>query len=134
MTDTPSPFDLGSHFLRLRPDASVERLPEDEQFWPSLMSGQLGDWKNEYLVSRFEFTVDWPTWEVHPNGDEVENLLAGADRFLVETAMGEVSTITLDTPGEYVLVPKNCWHTAKVASRASMLFITPGEGTLNRPV
>ncbi|MBD1868653.1 hypothetical protein H6F95_15320 [Cyanobacteria bacterium FACHB-471] len=41
-------------------------------------------------------------------------------------------TIHLDTPGAFVLVPCGTWHTAKVHSPSSMLFITPGEGTQNR--
>jgi hypothetical protein len=33
-----------------------------------------------------------------------------------------------------VLVPPNTWHTGKVRRSAKMLFVTPGEGTENRPV
>ena len=29
------------------------------------------------------------------------------------------------------IVPKGTWHTAKVSSGCKILFITPGEGTLN---
>jgi len=41
--------------------------------------------------------------------------------------------VSLNQVGEYVLVPKNTWHTAKVRKPSRMLFITPGEGTENRP-
>ena len=42
--------------------------------------------------------------------------------------------VQLNTPGEFVMVPRGVWHTARIATRASMLFITPGEGTENRPI
>ena len=38
----------------------------------------------------------------------------------------------LDTPGSFVVVPKNTWNTAKVHAPTTMLFVTPGEGTENR--
>lgn len=47
------PLNLGSTFLRLRPDCSVERLAVDEQVWPRLMGGHLGDFHNEYLATSF---------------------------------------------------------------------------------
>jgi hypothetical protein len=31
-------------------------------------------------------------------------------------------------------VPRGTWHTTKVHAPSSMLFITPGEGTQNRPL
>jgi quercetin dioxygenase-like cupin family protein len=37
----------------------------------------------------------------------------------------------MDNPGDTVIVPRGAWHTAKIAGTTSMLFITPGEGTLN---
>ena len=29
------------------------------------------------------------------------------------------------------VVPQNTWHTARVRSNAVMMFVTPGEGTIN---
>ncbi|MBW4517685.1 MAG: hypothetical protein KME11_20975 [Timaviella obliquedivisa GSE-PSE-MK23-08B] len=42
---------------------------------------------------------------------------------------GSESLVALNTPGDYVLVPRGIWHTAKVHSSSSLAFITPGEGT-----
>ena len=47
---------------------------------------------------------------------------------------GREETVYLQEPGTYVIVPKGTWHTARVAKAAKMLFITPGEGTQNKPV
>jgi hypothetical protein len=42
--------------------------------------------------------------------------------------------VNLSRPDEYLLVPKGTWHTARTAVPTNMLFVTPGEGTENKPV
>jgi len=129
----PRPLELTSTYLRLRSDASVEPLPVDETFWQRIMAGELGTFHNEYLVTSFGFGADWTTWEMHPNGDEIVCLLAGAVTFVLEIG-NEHRSIELSTPGSYVIVPKGTWHTAKVTTASRMLFITAGEGTQIREV
>ncbi|MDQ2642134.1 MAG: cupin domain-containing protein [Pseudomonadota bacterium] len=124
---------FSSTYLRLRPDCSIEHLPVDARFWPRLMAGELGDFRNEYLVSSFECSADWPNWERHPNGDEVVALLSGAATLVLEDANGTRREVQLLQPGSFCVIPRGTWHTAKVASAASMFFITPGEGTEHRP-
>ncbi len=41
-------------------------------------------------------------------------------------------TVRVNQPGSYVMVPKSAWHTARPLEPTSMLFVTPGEGTLNQ--
>jgi uncharacterized cupin superfamily protein len=125
-------LDLSSTYLRLRPDASVEPLPVDSSFWQRISSGQLGDFHNEFLVACASYETDWPRWEMHPNGDEVVCLLAGCITFVLQEEQGTKS-IELTKSGEYVLVPKGTWHTAKVQGPCRTLFVTPGEGTQHRP-
>jgi mannose-6-phosphate isomerase-like protein (cupin superfamily) len=125
-------FDISSTYLRLRPDASVEPLTVDNTFWQRISSGQLGDFHNEFLVAGGTYEKDWPMWEMHPNGDEVVYLLSGSATFVLEQPQGNVA-VELSKPGEYVLVPKGTWHTAKVREPCRLLFITPGEGTQHRP-
>jgi uncharacterized cupin superfamily protein len=125
-------FDISSTYLRLRPDASVEPLPVDNTFWQRISSGQLGTFHNEFLVASAGYEKDWTMWEMHPNGDEVVYLLSGSATFVLQQPQGEVA-IGLMKPGEYVLVPKGTWHTAKVQEPCRMLFVTPGEGTQHRP-
>ena len=83
------------------------------------------------LVAAHRFEGDWPTWEMHPAGDEVVVLLSGAATFVLDEAKGH-RTVQLAKPGEFVIVPKGTWHTARVSQPTSMLFVTPGEGTQNR--
>ena len=124
--------NLQSTYLRLRPD-SIEKLPVDASFWPRLMAGQLGNFHHEYLVTSYTYSSDWPSWEMHPNGDEIVCLIAGRVDFILEAADGQHSILELSQPGSFAFVPRGTWHTAKTATPTTMLFITAGEGTQNRP-
>lgn len=84
------------------------------------------------LVSMFTFMESWPTWEMHPNGDELVLCVAGSMTLHQEHADGSTATVTLN-PGEYVINPPGTWHTADIATEATGVFITAGEGTEIRP-
>ena len=124
---------LHSTYLRLRPDSSIETLPA-EGFWPRLMQGELGDFHHEYLVTTSDYSTDWPSWEIHPNGDEIVCLLSGSAVLTLEAADGTRSQLELAKQGSFAFVPRGTWHTARVATAARLLFITAGEGTRNRPL
>jgi hypothetical protein len=132
MSAAPGPYHLASTYLRLRPDASVEALPGGAPFWDALLAGKLGSFHHEYLVIVNDFDAAWPMWEMHPNGDEIVCLLAGAVDFTLELGL-ERRVISLRERGAYVVVPKGTWHTATTQTSSSMLFITAGEGTQHRP-
>jgi quercetin dioxygenase-like cupin family protein len=84
------------------------------------------------MVMQFEFAEDWSTWERHPAGEELVVLISGKAELILEQDGGEEHATTLARPGEFVLVPRGVWHTARVQERCAMLFVTPGEGTENR--
>ena len=128
---TPGPFNLATTYLRLRADDSAEPLPVDAQFWPRLMSGALGDFHRESLVIMTSFDAAWKTWEMHPAGDEIVGLLSGKVSMVLEID-GRETVAELERPGDYVIVPRGTWHTARTREKCSMLFITPGEGTQTR--
>lgn len=125
------PYNLSSTYLRLRSDVSVEPLTVDDTFWHRVVTGQLGTFHNEYLVTSHAFDSDWSTWEMHPNGDEIVCLLSGAVTFILEQE-GENEAIELKESGAYAIVPKGIWHTARVGMPSRMIFITAGEGTQHR--
>ncbi len=125
--------NLLTTFLRLRPDASIEKLPVDDEFWPKIASGAFGNFHNEYLVTIGTSDADWPFWERHPSGDEIVCLISGEIAFVLEGEPENTETL-LSKPGDFAFVPKGAWHTARVAKPASMLFITAGEGTEHRPI
>lgn len=124
--------NIQSTYLRLRPDSSVEKIPFDESFWPRLMNGELGDFRHEYLVTCYSYDEDWPSWECHPNGDEIVMLVSGKATFLLETPGGNTQLV-LERMGDFAFVPRGTWHTAHTDTPTTMLFITAGEGTQNRP-
>jgi mannose-6-phosphate isomerase-like protein (cupin superfamily) len=128
----PGPYTLSGTGLRLRPDASVEPLPIDADFWQRIMTGQLGTFHHEYLVLTFSYDRDWPIWEKHPNGDEIVMLLDGRTTMVLEMD-GRERLVELDESCSYVVVPRGTWHTARTKTACRMLFITAGEGTEHRP-
>lgn len=121
---------LSDTFSVIKPDLSVDTVPVTPSLYPDLDTNYAG-FKGHLLVSEYEFSEDWPTWERHPAGDETVVLLSGRATMILRE--DEVDRpVSLSQPGEYLVVPRNTWHTARVAERARMLFITPGEGTENK--
>jgi mannose-6-phosphate isomerase-like protein (cupin superfamily) len=128
----PGPYVLSGTCLRLRPDASVEPIRIGDDFWQRMMSGKLGDFHHEYLVTTFAYDKDWPNWEMHPNGDEIVMLLEGSTTMVLEIGGGE-RLVELNESCAYVVVPRGTWHTSRARGACRMLFITAGEGTQHRP-
>lgn len=123
--------------MSLNPQQSYVYLAEDgssqcfsaETFWqPDEMEKVDG---SGWLISEFAFTEDWPTWEMHPEGDEFVYLLSGAVELQLEQGDG-IQAIALRGSGA-VVVPRGVWHTAKVREPSRMLHVTRGAGTQNRP-
>jgi mannose-6-phosphate isomerase-like protein (cupin superfamily) len=132
MPNALSPLHIATTHLRLKPDGGAERLAVTEDFWPDLIAGKFGDFHHEFLVSASRFETDWNSWEVHPNGDEIVILLAGAMDFILERDDGN-QVVALRHTGNFVFVPRGVWHTADLVEPATLLFITAGEGTTGRP-
>ncbi len=130
MTTKAGPFDIVKTRLILNPQGIATPKDVSDAFFGELGT-EFGGFKGHILISRFDFDEPWPTWEIHPEGDEFVYLLSGdADVFLKNEA-GE-QTLHVDVPGSYVVVPRGTWHTARPRRPTSMLFVTPGEGTENR--
>ena len=106
---TPGPFNLATTYLRLRADNSAETLPFNDQFWPRLMSGALGDFHLERLVVLSSFAETWKSWEMHPNGDEIVCLVSGKVSMVLEID-GRERVAELAAPGDYVFVPPYVPH------------------------
>lgn len=123
------PIDPQQTYVHLAEYGSARSVP-GESFW-QLPPSELDAFGKGWLVSEFSFTQDWPSWEMHPHGDEFVYLLAGSVELLLERDSG-VESIVLEGSGA-VVVPRGVWHTAKVRAPSRMLHVTRGEGTENRP-
>ena len=129
MATDPGPHNLATTPTILTPDGKAVPKTRTANFFEEL-DQDFAEFKGHILVMTFEFDEPWPTWEIHPHGDEMVYLLEGDTDFLLHTDQG-VQTVRVSEPGSYVLVPKNTWHTARPHAPTKMLFVTPGEGTLN---
>jgi len=123
---------LSEVFVVLQPDLKVATVPVGPTLYEEL-DQRFDVFRGHVLIAVHAFDSDWPTWEIHPLGDEVVVLLSGAASLVLKCESGE-QTLLLDSPGAYVVVPAGTWHTARICGPTRMLFITPGEGTENREV
>lgn len=124
-------YNLETNFVRFRKNGISEIFNVDQDFYKNLSSGKLGDFKDEILISLYTFEEDCKTWEIHPKGDELVFLISGDLDFILRENEKEL-IIKLNIPNTFIIVPKNTWHTAKINSKSSVLFITQGEGTENK--
>ncbi|MBD8530535.1 MULTISPECIES: cupin [unclassified Massilia] len=116
-------------YVSLADDGTAEEIPGDA-FW-QLPASEIEQHGQGWLIAEFAFTEDWPTWEMHPHGDEFVYLLSGAVELLLEQD-GNLVTVALNGAGA-VVVPRGVWHTARVLAPSRMLHVTRGAGTETRP-
>ena len=114
----------------LGPDQAASTVAVTETLWAEL-DERFGDFAGSSLISTFAFDTPWPTWEMHPAGDEFVYLLEGDTDMVLATPAGE-ELCRLSEAGEYLVVPRGTWHTARPRAATRLLFVTPGQGTENR--
>ena len=129
MTKAIGPFQAVDTYLHLGPDGAAVPLDVGESFWEKLGSGGFAHLGPGRLLSTYDFSENWSSWEMHPAGEEIVVLISGEMEFVLEPEC----KIALAEPGQFLLVPRGAWHTANVAGHARVLFITPGEGTAHKP-
>ncbi len=129
MTIDPGPFDMVSTRVVLDPQGSATPKPVTPSFYADL-DRDFDGFAGCVLLSKYEFDEAWPSWEIHPKGDEIVYLLFGDVDFVLWSPDGE-QTVRVDQPGSFIVVPKGTWHTARPRKPTGMLFVTPGEGTEN---
>jgi mannose-6-phosphate isomerase-like protein (cupin superfamily) len=129
MATDPGPHHIDQVRFILAPDGSGTNKPISERFYQEL-DEDFGNFAGHVLIQRFSFDEDWPTWEVHPHGDEFVYLIEGDTDFVLQEDSTR-RTVRVSEPGSYVVVPKGAWHTARPHAPTTLLFVTPGEGTLN---
>ena len=122
-----------STYLHVREDGSTVVIPASDSFWQELGRGYHPELERGRLMTAFTFSEPWSLWERHPAGEELVMLLSGTVTLVLVEA-GNERVVQLNSVGDYVLVPRNAWHTARTTVPTTMLFLTPGAGTEHRPV
>jgi len=122
-------WDMAMHRLIMGPSGTVTPKPISDDFYAEL-DQDFGDFSGHSLVAVHHFEDSWSTWEMHPEGDEIVYLISGNIDFALKLD-GKEKILHVDNPGATIVIPKGIWHTARPRQQTSMLFITPGEGTLN---
>lgn len=123
-------FDPSETYVHLSETGGAQQLPGGERFW-SMPESELDHFGQGWLITEFECSSDWASWEMHPHGDEFVYLLSGAAVLHLELSAG-VRSVPL-VGHSAVLVPSGVWHTAEVSAPSRMLFVTRGHGTQHRP-
>jgi mannose-6-phosphate isomerase-like protein (cupin superfamily) len=129
MPTHPGPYDIEKTRLILGPKGDATPKAVTPNFYEEL-DAEFDHFAGHVLISRFAFDEPWPSWEIHPHGDEFVYLLSGDVEFVLHER-GRDKTLRLREPGSYVVVPRGTWHTARPHAPTVMLFVTPGEGTEN---
>ncbi|BFM10701.1 hypothetical protein R50072_08540 [Simiduia litorea] len=121
---TQTLFDFAAVFT---PKLDVASVPTGPGMYEAL-DRNFDHFKGHLLVSCYDFSEPWGSWERHPAGDEIVILLSGRVEFVVRGQEGDES-VWLGQAGGYLVIPQGVWHTAKTSEPSRLLFMTPGEGT-----
>jgi mannose-6-phosphate isomerase-like protein (cupin superfamily) len=123
----------------LQDGGSAATVEVTDEYWRDLMSGnprssgaKLVANSAGWLTAVYRFERDTPTWEMHPEGDEVLVLLSGAIDVVLEVD-GATRIVELSGSAS-CLVPRGTWHKQIVRAPGDELAITYGRGTRHRPV
>ena len=65
-------------------------------------------------------------WEMHPDCDELLQILEGAIEIEVLPEGGGASVVTRVASGSLFVVPRGCWHRQSLLERTKELYLTPG--------
>ena len=126
---TPGPHTLSDTRPLLCTTGDMELRQVTPAFYGDLQKDHPQD--GSTLISTHSFDEPWGVWEMHPVGDEFVYLLSGDTEFVLHDGQNEVGRVRINQTGDYVIVPKGFWHTANPYLPTNMLFVTPGDGTVN---
>jgi mannose-6-phosphate isomerase-like protein (cupin superfamily) len=129
MSAQPGPHRFEDVRVILAPDGVATTKPVTPNFYAEL-DGEFNNFSGHILVMSHSYSEAWGMWEMHPMGDEIVVLQEGDVDFVLWRD-GEETVLNINEPGSYVVVPRGLWHTARPHKKSSMIFFTPGQGTLN---
>jgi mannose-6-phosphate isomerase-like protein (cupin superfamily) len=65
-------------------------------------------------------------WEMHPDCDELLQVLEGEIEVEVLPRDGGAGVKTRVASGSFLVVPRGCWHRQTLLARTQELYLTPG--------
>jgi mannose-6-phosphate isomerase-like protein (cupin superfamily) len=132
-------FDPFAAHLHLDAQGDALLIDDVPGFWAALMQDDFSraDVKRVatepgYLMGGFRMSADTDHWEMHPNGDEIIQLLSGAADFIFRETDGE-RRIALRGQATCI-VPRGVWHRIVIHAPSEIVFTTFGIGTQHEPV
>lgn len=111
-------------------------MDELKAYDPSAIAAKLGEMEFRE-IARFDagqVGVFWSEaggpspWEMHPDCDEMLQVLEGAIdlEVLPTSGAGDVGVTTRIAAGSFFVVPRGCWHRQTILERTQELYLTPG--------
>ncbi len=97
-------FNLATERAIFTPSLDAKTKALSPTFYPEL-EAEFNGFAGHVLISQLHFAEDWPTWEVHPAGDEFVTLITG-DITLVLWQDQQEHTLRLSTPSDFVIIPR----------------------------
>jgi hypothetical protein len=134
-----SAFDPFAAHLHLDARGDALLIDDVPGFWAALMKGDFSRADVArvatvpgYLMGAFRTTTDSDHWEVHPNGDEIIQLLSGAVDFILREETGE-RRIALRGQATCI-IPRGVWHRSVARAPSEIAFTTFGIGSQHEPI
>lgn len=132
-------FDPFAAHLHLDARGDALLIDDVPGFWAALMRGDMSRadvarvaTEPGYLMGAFRVDTDSDHWEVHPQGDEIIQLLSGAVDFIFREKDGERR---VELRGRATcIVPRGVWHRSVAHAPSEIVFTTWGLGTQHEPV
>jgi hypothetical protein len=134
-----SAFDPFAAHLHLDARGDALLIDDVPGFWAALMQGDFSRadvarvaTEPGYLMGAFRMDADSDHWEMHPNGDEIIQLLSESVDFILREKTGERR---IELRGRATcIVPRGVWHRSVAHAPSEIVFTTFGIGTRHEPV
>lgn len=112
-------IDLNAELAKLKMlQGRTSRTTSAEQ---AETAAELGPYRDgKVFITKF---IGSSTWERHPKGDEVVQILDGATLLDLETGTA-IETLSLQAGG-FVVVPQGAWHRFRSADGVALMTVTP---------
>jgi len=130
----PHPIDLGRTPVHLDAAAGALVLQSFDftgEAFEAYITEHCSDANPGRLVMIESSSENWPSWEMHPQGDELVIILSGAGDFIQQ--QGDTQVRMSVGPGDTILNPAGVWHTADIREPIRAVYITPCPGTAHKP-